>query len=235
MKVVGIRVKDERAYKKIVKELEALNIPFINLNRVLCMDEASIVLTDEQGKGIYAGENINETIRACALAYAGRFEYIVIGIDPGPKPGIAVFGDDREICSCEASSPEKAVAFLKKILGIYEHKKSIIRIGSGARVYRDRIINGLLPLCVEIVEEKRTSRKHSDAAKEIAFMSGIVVHEPMEQRFEEGELKEIQKESRRLSGVTISRDLAKEVAEGKIDIRKAIKKQRDKNEVDSGE
>jgi len=234
MMVVGIRVKDERKYKKIAKELEALNIPFINLNRALCMDEVSIVLTDEQDKGIYAGENINETIRTCALAYAGRFEDIVIGIDPGPKPGIAVFGDDREICSREASSPEKAVAFLKKILDVYEHKKSIIRIGNGARVYRDRIINGLLPLSVEIVEEKRTSRKHSDAAKEIAFMSGIAVHEPMEQRFEEGELKEIQKESRKLSTITISRDLAKEVAEGKMDIRKAIKKQRDKNEADSG-
>lgn len=224
MKVVGIRVKDERTYKKIAKELEALNIPFINLNRVPSADIA-IVLTDDQGKGISVGRNVKRAIKGCLRAYSGRFREIVIGIDPGPRPGIAVFGDEREIYSCIAESPEKAAAFVKKITEMYEHESCVIRIGDGAKVYRNRIINRLLPLRIEIVDERRTSGMHMESAKKIAFLNGTVIKEEIRQEFEEGELKEIQNESRSISGITISKELAKEVAEGKIDMKKAIKKQ----------
>jgi hypothetical protein len=121
------------------------------------------------------------------------------------------------------------VTFLKKVIDLYDFRSCVVRIGNGAKVYRNRIINGLLPLRIEMVDERRTSRRHNDAeaAREIAFLKGKVIKEPVEQDFEEGELREIQNQSRNLSGVTISRDLAKEVAEGRIDMERAIKKQKE--------
>jgi hypothetical protein len=236
MKVVGIRIKDEKLYKRAAKKLEELNIPFINLNRMAEIESVKVLLTDnEMDNGIFVDENLSKAVLDCARRYYDnvRYRHIIIGIDPGPKPGIAVFGDEKLLDTLRAASPEKATDFVKNILRIHEHDSCTIRIGNGAGVYRNRIINSLLPLrkCrIEIVDESGTSRNSddTDAAKMIAFIKGDQIREPVTEKADEGELREIQRESRDAFGFTISMELAREVAEGRLDLKRAIKMQRER-------
>jgi hypothetical protein len=236
MKVVGIRIRDERLYKRATKKLEELNIPFINLNRMAEIESVKVLLTDNRAdKGIFVDENLSRAVMDCARKYYDnlRYKHIIIGIDPGPKPGIAVFGDEKLLDTFKAASPEKAADFVKNALRIHEHDGCTIRIGNGAGVYRNRTINALLSLkkCrIEIVDESRTSRSSddTDAAKMIAFIKGDQMREPVREEADEGELREIQRESRNAFGFTISMELAREVAEGRLDLKKAVKIQKER-------
>lgn len=219
---IGIRVKDDGAYRKIALKLGELGISCVNLDRTPCADIA-VDLTDPAVSGV------DWAVKECVRAVYGKFVEIVVGVDPGPRPGVAVFGDGRFVCGSNPASPERAVAFVREVLYFCECDSCVIRVGDGAGVYRNRIINGLLPLRIELVDEKKTSRNGDiEAAKQIAFLKGSPVKGPIELEPGEGEIREIQNESRSMSGVTISKDLAREVAEGSIDMEAAIKKQKEK-------
>ena len=119
-----------------------------------------------------------------------------------------------------------------------EFKSKHVRLGDGAPTQRDRIINDLEeyigssgePVMVELVDEKHTSgaAHHSDteAALNIALTPGHRVAGTREVNPSDGELRELQRRSRIMSGgkVTISRELAELVALGRIDLAEAIRR-----------
>jgi hypothetical protein len=246
MAVVGIAVDDEWVYQKIAKKLEEMGIPFVNLEKMPY--DVKIVITDNMSKmnnkkiliKEKSKKGIERAVIECARKYRGnrRYNRVLIGIDPGPKPGIAIFGDESLLYGAELKDAN-VKNFIKDELAIYEHRceSCILRIGNGAAMYRNRIINSLIELTekenmrIEIVDEKNTSREKSDvaAAKKIAFIEGREISGPFKIEIKKGEIKEIQKMSRMSDpGITISEDLAKEVAEGKLTIEKAIERMKKK-------
>ena len=113
------------------------------------------------------------------------------------------------------------------------HQNLIVKVGNGARLIRDRIINELILHGVEtqVVSEHNTSSgtrntAHTKAATRIAIMGGRRVWEMQDIEPNEGEIKEIQNESRILSNglITISAKLARQVACGELSLEDAIKK-----------
>ena len=107
----------------------------------------------------------------------------------------------------------------------------LIRIGNGDPLIRDRIIN----ICignnwnVEVVDESKTSKgllrhNHSISALRIASNSGQRVWELREINPLPGQIKEIQRQSRKFSKgkLTISYSQAELVAKGELSLTDAI-------------
>ena len=244
MVAVGIAIDEEQVYQKIAKKLEEMDIPFVNLEK---MDyDVKIVITDKindkmnrmDDKKVLVENNskkeIERAIIECARKYrVGRYDKLRIGIDPGPGPGVAIFGDGTLLYEGKLKDA-KIRNFIKDELAIYEdrYESCILRIGDGATIYRNRMINSLIALTekgkmkMELVDEKNTSSEKSDiaAAKKIAFIRGKEILKPFNIEIKKGEIKEIQRMSRMKDErrITISEELAKDVAEGKVTIEKAI-------------
>ncbi|MEA2054310.1 MAG: hypothetical protein U9O96_04235 [Candidatus Thermoplasmatota archaeon] len=160
---------------------------------------------------------------------------IVIGIDPGSTPGIAIFSDGALFRRFTAGSPQDALSFIKSFVKNWEGYDIVLRIGHGARLVRNRMINMLLGIAprIEIVNETSTTppNTHDDmlAASAIALTPGRAVNCKLSLEPRDGEIRDTQRKSRILSkDVTISKELAKKVLKGEIEIKKAIEKQRGK-------
>lgn len=162
-------------------------------------------------------------------------DQLVIGIDPGKNPGIAVLENDQVIAVYHVAVREVPMV-IHQIQEEYPSEKSIIRIGSGARLVRTQLINSLLDLGfrVEVVDETGTSpamgrgihgSEISDiiAAINIARLKGTAVGR-QEVEPSMGEIKRIQEHSREHSNgkASIPRNLARKVAKGEITMDEAI-------------
>ncbi|MFQ6127401.1 MAG: hypothetical protein ACE5QW_00620 [Thermoplasmata archaeon] len=182
-----------------------------------------------------ASESIEEAIgkALCILAGKTEFSWLTIGIDPGPKPGLVAVGDGEILETRTAESPEHVVELVGKLVRIYAPRDSRIRIGHGDPLNRNRIINSLLDqnYLVEIVDEKGTTRKTGksdlESAKQIAASKGNRIREKLRVVPTAKQLREIQRQSRIASEnrITISTDLAREVAIGKITLAEALQRQ----------
>ena len=104
-------------------------------------------------------------------------------------------------------------------------------MGNGSPSHRDRLVNALLSrgYSIELVKENKTSRglnrqQHGVAAVRIATLSGRQVLEKSEVNPSEGELRDIQRMSRKKSNgrVTIPTELARKVAKGEVTLEQAI-------------
>ena len=118
-----------------------------------------------------------------------------------------------------------------------QHDRITVRIGDGSTTLRNRISNCCLArdLAVEFVDERRTSRgisrhHHHAAATRIALIDGVRINHRQQVSPADGELRELQRRSRRMSDgrITISRNLAKSVAVGRLTMDEALERQRRK-------
>ena len=108
-----------------------------------------------------------------------------------------------------------------------------VKVGDGAPLLRDRIINQLILRGIETlqVSEYNTSsgsrlKTHLHAATRIALMGGSRIYSLRDLNPTDGDLKEIQRQSRIQSSgnLTISTDLARMVACGELSLDEAIRK-----------
>ena len=183
-------------------------------------------------------DNLEFTIDIAIFIITGEdFEQIIIGIDPGKYPGIALIANNKIISVYHVPAGD-VCPLVKKIMQTYPSKNIIVRIGHGARLIRSRLINDFLDLGlkVEMVDETGTTpqlgkgvhaREISDiiAAINIANMPGKTVGK---QNIDPsmGEVRIVQEHSREHSNgrVTIPRHLARKVAKGEISLDEAIEK-----------
>ena len=166
------------------------------------------------------------------------YSKVFIGIDPGERPGLAIVGDDILIQKTQVESPEQVLRMIKRFLKEFPADETTIRIGNGAILIRNRIINSLIPLeiPIEIVDETKTTpsqrldRKEKDieAAAAIALLSGGKVQQKLPLEPTRGAVKDVQKYSRQLTGgrFSISKKAAREVLQGKISLKEAIDKEK---------
>ena len=156
---------------------------------------------------------------------------LCFGIDPGPRPGLAWLADGVVLGVAQFERIENIAAQIIGISSALDFKRMIVRIGDGAPLSRDQIINDCLThqLELEIVNEAKTSRgllrhNHVISAVRIALLSGEHVREFRDLQPTVGELRDIQRQSRKKSNGrwTISSDVAYAVACGKLTMEDAI-------------
>lgn len=252
MKTIGVYTKDFSLYYDIIKNLKNRNIPFVSLsslkdipNKVGAVLTSNKELHDTDSSKVIAADayaNIDQAIDLALQMIAGKDLYskLFIGIDPGEYPGIAVIGDDVLLKKISADDPEEVKKIIKNILKDYPAIQTVIRIGHGSTILRNRIINSLLPLNVpiEIVDETKTTSskklsradRNSESAAVIALLKGGKVKHRLPLKPTEGEIKNIQERSRKLSGgiFSISRKKAIEILEGKISLEEAVEDEKRK-------
>jgi hypothetical protein len=169
--------------------LHAKKIPFItlslhdaiphNVGVVITTEEeaeqisfSNIVLID--GSGADTALELNSAIIEALVRIAGTCENaaLVIGIDPGEHPGIALLAGGNLITTSLAESPEATGKVVSEIIeAISKHDSGrtyLIRIGHGAKTLRNRTINALvdflhsknienLNIPIKIVDETSTT------------------------------------------------------------------------------
>ncbi|WP_230741432.1 hypothetical protein [Methanooceanicella nereidis] len=227
-------------------ELKSRRVPFITLR----MDEpvpsnvkVVITTTAEAKEIMWDGEHLivydeaHATVDRAINALTGTIHAasLVVGIDPGRRPGIAVLSGDIVIAVHQVGVTE-VEPLLKKIAHDYSARVSLVRIGHGARLITTQIINSLLQsgFKVELVDESGTTpyigkNIHTStvrdliAAINIARIKGVPVGK-MEVEPSKGEIRVIQESSRSMSEgrATIPRYLARQVARGELTIDEAI-------------
>lgn len=246
-KIIGILTRDFAMYRELVSYLKDREVPFVSLGAGEPIPEnvGAIVTTDPEADRIPFGIVVPFKTPHQALDEARRLMEdgrivgsLTIGIDPGERPGLAVYADGREIRAYQVAAPEAVESEVSRLLATYKAEEPVVRIGHGAPTARDRIVNALLDMDarLEIVDETSTSphiprggtARDVAAARAIALTEGEEVRERRAIRPGERELRDIQRKSRIASGgeLTISRDLALQVARGKLTLEQALDRQR---------
>ena len=156
---------------------------------------------------------------------------LVVGVDPGPRPGIAWLSDGRIMGETTVERLDLVSAHLQRLMKALEPHRVLVRIGDGSPAHRDRLINQCLSLGlhVQVVNEHRTSsgttrHHHGRSAAKIARVAGQEVHEWRSRNATSGELKHLQHDSRQHSQgrVTISKSSAQKVNEGLLSMAEAL-------------
>ncbi len=170
------------------------------------------------------------------------YHEVVIGIDPGKRPGFAVLGEGRLLQTAQVFQLDEVLLLLKKLIDLYPADSYTIKLGHGAPRERDHILRGIATIersdvRLQLVDETGTTlppgrrmRLPSDvaAALEIARTPG---HAPRRLRssVSPGQIREVQRESRELTlgQFTISRDQARRVAKEEMTLREAIEEEQE--------
>jgi hypothetical protein len=246
LKIIAIITEDFSLYYDLVKELKKDNVPFASLSfKDIIPPNVGVVLTTPNEApridfpekiSVPPGSDINAIINEAKRRMRGPETYsrLVIGIDPGNRPGFAVVGGGNVLYTSQLGRPEDVKDITKDIINLYPAKEVIVRVGHGDPTNRNRIINSLseLNVIIEIVDERSTTERTEfpdiKAAINIALSSGHVVTPPLDIRPTNGELQNLKRKSRERSGgqVTISTHLAEKVAKGILTLDEAISLQR---------
>jgi len=155
----------------------------------------------------------------------------VVGVDPGPRPGVAVLSGDLVVAVFQVPVAEVAEVVREEVA---DDPDALVRIGDGARLHGARIIDALEDVTVELVDETGTTpylgrgaRGMDDvlAAVNIARLEGEVVGERTVEPTA-GELDVIKQRSRERSGENraITEALARRVAKGELTIEEALER-----------
>jgi hypothetical protein len=157
---------------------------------------------------------------------------IIVGIDPGPRPGYAVWVGSSCLGEGNLESPESVTLFASQIHHRFPSRHVLFRVGAGDPPDRNRIVNELLAhqRAIEVVDEHRTTprghRRPRDAAaaRSIARIPGDAVRERIPLTFTAGEISNLQRLSRERSGgrFTISRSSAVRVLRGEVSLGEAV-------------
>lgn len=157
---------------------------------------------------------------------------LIVGIDPGPRPGFAVLAGPTCLVEGTLGRPEEAAELGEHLVERFPGRPLRFRVGSGDRTSRTRIVNALWGLHrpIEMVNERGTTprghRRPRDpvSARRIAGSPGRPVEGPSPLHVTEGEVANLQRLSREDSGgrYTIPRALANRVLLGQLTLSEAI-------------
>lgn len=243
MQKILVRTDDFQLAYRIMHMLRTRNIdveqvateqPLPSKNSIWIGTVDEIASKSSEGRPIAADlESIDLAVESAIFALKGssKTHRFTIGIDTGPRPGIAWFTDGVLIDTKQTESIEECIKIIAFLIEHHDFQHLLIRMGKGSPSHRNRLLNAMLKrgYVVELVDERKTSRglnrnQHSVSAIRIATLSGERIWEVVELQPTEGEVKEIQRRSRIKSQgrVTISSDLARKVALGELTLTEAI-------------
>jgi hypothetical protein len=241
---VALITRDPALYHELAGLLRERRWPAVSLlpgDRI--PERVAVVLTSPSEAELIShpriltvGEDVDRRSLGAAVEHAleagDPAEEIVVGIDPGPRPGYAVLAGDSAIGEGILDSPEAAAGFARHLRHRFPSRHVLFRVGRGDPPARNRIVNALLDhvRSVELVNEQGTTprgmRRPRDAAaaRTIARTAGTPVRERLTASFTPGEVANLQRLSREGSGgrVTISRSSATRVLRGEITLAEAL-------------
>ena len=179
-KTIGILTEDSRLFFDLVKELRKRKLAFRSLifGEKTPMD-IGVILTSQTDIGridfdkivIVDDADIYMGIRKAFQELSGMkpFEEMIIGVDPGKEPGIAVLCNDELIESHKARGQMKCATIILHMLESYAYTSSKLRIGHGAPQSRDEILNLVADAfdVVEIINEFRTTKLTKNAESDV--------------------------------------------------------------------
>lgn len=237
---IAVRTSDFRLAFRVMRELRRREIAFVLLDLESPLESSDqIWITsseDANSQGIAVIGDSDQVELAVERAIHARrglddTKELVFGVDPGPRPGLVWLADGVLIGTAQLERIDDVANHVRGIASALKHGSVIVRIGDGSPTERNRIVNCCLArnITVELVDEHRTSsglarNAHTHAALRIAMMRGIPCEQRLSVEPSEGELREVQRRSRRQSGgrLTISKELAKAVAVGRLTMQEAI-------------
>jgi len=246
MKKIGVYTNNFSLYHDLLDVLKRRKISYISLpSKKNIPSKIGVIITSHDdlhglkfNKVISADiyDNLDQVIDIAIQMLIGKDLYsrLIIGIDPGETPGIALIADDILLKKTNVDSPEIILKHIKRYLNEYSSMSTLIRIGNGSLIYRNRIINKLIDLNIpiEIVNEKKTTivqtkgryNKDREAAATIALINGIRVKKRQPIIITRGDIKRIQEESRKITEgkFSISEKKAISVLKGNIKLLDAI-------------
>jgi hypothetical protein len=242
MKVIGVMTEDFNFFYDIVQILKRSGESFISLgfNDAIPIS-VGVIITTKREKGlvnfpkVVTSKDPKHAVNLALSILKGgeRFDLAIVGVDPGPRPGMAVIADGKFILKKLVQSPEKVSDEISDMISYIGFSQLMVRIGHGDPTNRNRIICAIWDIVdkIEIVDETSTTAPVGlpdvEAAMIIAQTSGSQVMERPVICPSDGEIREIQRLSRIESGgrITISSELARAVAKGVITLREAIDSQ----------
>lgn len=243
--MIAVITSSMRFYYGIAEELKKRGLDFLSLKVGEELPPGvEVVLTTPREKKLIGfprivakddpGLAVEEAVRLLK-GFKEKHGRIIIGIDPGKNPGVAVVAANRATDSFVAPSPQDIKGIVHRILSLHKPREALVRLGSGGGVYRMQVLKSLGEIrgvTVELVDEHSTSKnsstgprpdKNAGAALNIALKKGVLLESPIAQGIKPGEIKNIQRDSRAESGdSTISRALARKVAKGELSLEEAI-------------
>ncbi len=243
MQLIGLLTEDPRRYFEILEVLREQGLRFLSLDfsDPIPANVGVVITTERERDRIDLDRVVCDSAPDVAVARAKRIlageaviRDLMIGIDPGQKPGFAALGDGVVLTRSIAPSPEAIGEFVEDLVKDYPEANLVVRIGHGDRTNRNRIFNTLWDCGhdLEIVDERNTTPKSEtpdeDAAVEIAMTPGYRPRKRQEVDPRPGEIRNIQRISRLESAgsLTVSKELAKRVATGELSLGDAIERQK---------
>ena len=158
---------------------------------------------------------------------------VVIGVDPGPRPGVVWSVDGREEGAKQLNRPEDVARVVQELSDAHEHRPMVVRVGDGDPGVRNRILRDLFDTghAVELVDERRTSKglarhDHIGAARRIHRLRGRAMGLVPDDPRWEGMVRDVQRQSREWTEgrLTLPSGLALDVARGELSMAEAVAK-----------
>ncbi len=239
-KTIGIMTSDFRLFYDLAEALKSMGLQFTSLTfKGAVPPHVGVVLTSAQELDdvffepkLAADGNVKTAVRRSFILLAGRerADHLIVGVDPGETPGVAVLFKGRVLEAHIARSPEDAAAQVLEICADYAAERTVVRIGHGDEDNRNRILRlvcGKVDRC-EIVDETTTtspSTTDMDSAATIARTWGYSITEPARVSPRPGKVRDLQRKSRIESNgtLTLSKAEAKAVADGRLTMEEAVK------------
>lgn len=242
---VVVATTDFALYHDVVNELRDRGIEFTTLEPGDDLPASTAVLLTGAGDPVDAPDDVDVVVADAEAPRAAVEEAIVrqrgegdrriVGVDPGPRPGIAVLSGDRVVATFQVPIDEADTVVRREV---EDAPDPVVRIGDGARMEGARLVEALSDLPIELVDETGTTphlgagaRGMADAlaAVNIALREGEPVNSVSVDPTP-GELQVIKDRSRERSpeNQAIDATLARRVATGELSLDAAIEQhQRD--------
>jgi hypothetical protein len=239
MVVIVVATEDFEVYHDVVAELRDRGVTFTTREPDEELPERTRVVIRADGEDTPIPGNVapvvatageaRKAVEEAIAALRGGDGRLIVGVDPGPRPGIAVVADGTVVAAFQVPLADAAATIRREA---DEAPDPLIRIGDGARLRSAQLVNDLDDLTVELVDETGTTpylgtgaRGMGDvlAAVNIARRAGEVT-DSREIEPTAGELQRIKDRSREASenGRTIDEGLARRVAAGELTIGEAL-------------
>jgi hypothetical protein len=126
-----------------------------------------------------AGETIDTAVSA--IMGVNRPELLLIGIDPGKRPGMAFLADGVLVSIYRSTGPNDIIERIHRGRRAYHPRSLLVRLGNGDPETRDPILKRLIEedLLVELVDESRTTTTRRFRDENAAVLIGNTRGEPV--------------------------------------------------------
>ncbi|WP_435124654.1 hypothetical protein [Halobaculum sp. D14] len=239
--MIVVVTEDFGLYHAAVGELRDRGATFTTAEPDEPLPERAEVVISAADEGVTAADDVThvtttaDDVRAGVDAALGSLrggdDRLVVGVDPGERPGIAVCVGDTVVAAFHVPLADAVATVREEVAG---EPDALVRVGDGARLQGAQIVNELEDVAVELVDETATTpalgagasgKGMADvlAAVNIARREG----DPVETRDVDptpGEIQRVKNESRERSDgeLTIDADLARRVALGELTMTEAL-------------